>query len=351
MAGRAVSESALFPLPIRPESEELKDDEEDGSVDDGLAEEEECAKPVARKMCHLPSVAEQKLHRLTHTPYRPWCPECVAGRKANYGHRSEVSVRDELSLPEIHLDYCFLRNEPKGESTPVLVVKDRDSKALAAHVVPYKGGDLEWAVLQTVRDLTKWGIVGDLIVRSDQEPALKDFVNELVKLRAKKGLGRTFVEYSAVRESQSNGFIEAGVKTVEGLVRTMKLALEKRLEEILKISQPVFAWLVEHAADVATKYGRGHDGVSPYRRLKGKDCKGELFEFGCRVYHRVPGKTQGGLMIPRCLEGIWLGKRLAIEEHIVSMPDGRVVRTRAVQAVAEEMQWCRDRVLGVTGLP
>ena len=57
MAGRAVSDSALFPLAIGPESEELKDHEEDGSVAEGLAEKA-CAKPVARMMCRplqLPS--------------------------------------------------------------------------------------------------------------------------------------------------------------------------------------------------------------------------------------------------------------------------------------------------------
>ena len=55
-----------------------------------------------------------------------------------------------------------------------------------------------------------------------------------------------------MKESQSNGFIEAGVKTLEGLVRTMKLALEKHLSKPLEVSHPLFAWLVEHAADVAT---------------------------------------------------------------------------------------------------
>ena len=56
-------------------------------------------------------------------------------------------------------------------------------------------------------------------------------------------------------------------------------------------------------------------------------------------------------MTPRWLEGIWLGKRFSSEEHVVSMPDGKVVRTRAVQSVAEELQWNKDMVLAVSGLP
>ena len=42
-------------------------------------------------------------------------------------------------MPEVHMDYCFLRNKEGEEALPVIVLKDRDSRALAAHGVPYKG--------------------------------------------------------------------------------------------------------------------------------------------------------------------------------------------------------------------
>ena len=51
---------------------------------------------------------------------------------------------------------------------------------------------------------------------------------------------RTIVEHSLERESQSNGFIEAGVKTVEGMVRTMKLNLEHHLHECIELDHPIF---------------------------------------------------------------------------------------------------------------
>ena len=37
----------------------------------------------------------------------------------------------------------FFQNQPGGKSAPTTVLKDRDAKALAAHDVPYKRGDLE----------------------------------------------------------------------------------------------------------------------------------------------------------------------------------------------------------------
>ena len=95
---------------------------------------------------------------------------------------------------------------------------------------------------------------------------MKDFVNELTKLRNAIPGVRTIVEHSPVRESQSNGFIEAGVKTVEGMVRTMKLNLEHRLHECIEVDHPIFYWLVEHAADVSTKFQKGVDGKTAYER-------------------------------------------------------------------------------------
>ena len=89
--------------------------------------------------------------------------------------------------------------------------------------------------------------------------------------------------------------VNLGAETVEGMVRAMKLNLEQRLHECIEVDHPIFYWLVDHAADVSTKFQKGVDGKTAYERLKGKPYRGEILEFGCQVHHRVPGKTQGGL--------------------------------------------------------
>ena len=38
----------------------------------------------------------------------------------------------------------------------VLVGKDRETKLILAHVVPFKGGDTEWVSEQVCRDLRKY---------------------------------------------------------------------------------------------------------------------------------------------------------------------------------------------------
>ena len=68
-------------------------------------------------------------------------------------------VHEESRVPEVHMDYAFFRNSVGGPTAPVVVLKHKPSKALAAHVVPYKGGDHTWSVEQSVRDVCKWGLL------------------------------------------------------------------------------------------------------------------------------------------------------------------------------------------------
>ena len=55
------------------------------------------------------------------------------------------------------------------------------------------------------------------------------------------------------------------------------------------------AWLVEHAADVLSKYQVGDDGRTAYERLKGKKSQQETVEFGEKVHFRYnfEGKVEG----------------------------------------------------------
>ena len=254
----------------------------DGAVED-LEEVQQGARweqvPLHRKPIRLPSRADQESHRRYHLPFRSWCPECVAGRKPNWGHFS-VSEEDKArACPEIHADYCFFRSREGGTSVPVLVVKDRGSRALAAHVVPQKGATVEWIVEQLKRDLAKWGIwdTVQLVIRCDGEFSLNDLMAELGKARTE---GRTIIENSPKGESASNGMIEAAVKGLEGQVRTLWIALQKRIQANLEVTHPIFAWVIKHSADLITRLAEGSDGQTAWQRLRGRPYRGEMLEIG-----------------------------------------------------------------------
>jgi len=230
----------------------------------------------------------------------------------------------------------------------VLVGKERRSGALIAHVVPEKGAGLEWTIKQVCRDFLKLGLAGKVIVKADQEPALVSLIEGVVKMR---GDAETVPEWSPIGESQANGKAERGVQTIEGLVRSHKLELEEKIGAEVKVESPVFAWLVEHAADLHNKFHVYADGKTSYEKVKGRKYKGEILEFGQAVHHRVPGKTQGGLMAPRWLPGTWIGKRFSSEEHVVATASGKIVRTRAVRSLPTGSMWRKEEIEKIVGLP
>ena len=47
-------------------------------------------------------------------------------------------------VPTICFDYCFLRDHPGGESVLVMVGLEKRSKMKLAHVMPFKGGGVDW---------------------------------------------------------------------------------------------------------------------------------------------------------------------------------------------------------------
>ena len=168
------------------------------------------------------------------------------------------------ATPEMHGDYAFFRDK-KGEkegTRTVLVMVDRKSAGICANVVPKKGVGGGFAVKQVHRDMRKFGHRHKITLRSDGEPAIKDLFEKVASMCAPE----TLLENSPVGDSRANGRAERAVQSVEKQVRALKLATEKNLGEF-SVSHPCFAWLVNHAADVITKFRVHPDGSTSYERL------------------------------------------------------------------------------------
>ena len=119
-----------------------------------------------------------------------------------------------------------------------------------------------------------------VVFKSDQEPALGDLLQEVVKRR---GDARTFVEQSPVASSASNGVIERRNLSVEGQVRVLKDAFEARLGKKVPSDHAALAWLVEFAAVLVKRFEVGYDGKTPYERSGGsrRSCWGSSSVSGC----------------------------------------------------------------------
>ena len=126
-----------------------------GREETPIEESEEVRQVTAPPVPVTPTRQEVLTHRLTHRPFRSWCPHCVRGKsREDRHHRS--SQKDEFrGIPKVVSDYFFVgRKRPaareermqeeeeaqKEGQTPILVIKDTASKALYAHACPCKGG-------------------------------------------------------------------------------------------------------------------------------------------------------------------------------------------------------------------
>ena len=127
---------------VRPK-DEVQEGGEDGVGAKGLRKPEE------------PTADEVRTHMLTHVPFRSWCPHCVRGRGISDQHK-RTKEKEDRGLPVVHMDYAFFRRKVGGRVAPTVVSKERKSGALAAHVVPYKGGNHDATVEQCVLDLKRW---------------------------------------------------------------------------------------------------------------------------------------------------------------------------------------------------
>ena len=248
----------------------------------------------------------------------------------------------------------------------ILVAREKSTKMTLATVVPMKGTSVEYPVRRTLTFLKEMGLEGaEVVIKSDQEPALKDLLNTIAARRTAKSkiekfdkddgpadgdasasgpptpsVGRTIHESSPAGSSQSNGLIERAIQDVEGQVRTMKLAFESHLGEKIQSAHNMVPWLVEYAAVLLNRGQVGQDGKTSYERLKGKPASLPGMQFGERLLWRtnIPAGDRRNRMDTQTSEGMYLGQRKVSGEYLVGSAEG-VFRPRTVHRVPLEKRW------------
>ena len=346
----------LGPLrPVRPPNTFLEEEDAEADAADQTEpveadEEEEVEEALVAKLLRsptAPTAAERAAHAPTHLPYRSWCDECVAGRRDNPAHRHVE--HQENSVHEVMMDYCFLRRQDEEEVITILVLKERQSRAIQAWVVPNKSTLLDEgaAAERAVEGIRRFGFRNKLILKVDNE-------NAILALRTlvldKLGMS-ALEEEPHPHESQSNGAVENGVRLTKGLLRVHLLALERKLGHRVPSKHPILAWLVEHVADTATKYLKGADGRTAYERLFGKHVHEEGLEFGEQVLWRQrASKDMNVLLEARWTVGLWLSRAWGTPHHRIGDSES-VWQTRAVQRRPETERWHPDLLGAVRATP
>ena len=222
------------------------------------ADDEPTGSSAAMPSMSAPSIKEKEEHFVSHFPFRAWCEHCVRGKAKAMKH---VRVdHSEEQVPVISVDYCFMNSkddtviteDTQSKHSPVLVVRDRWTRMVFAHVLPYKGvqkGPVGSKCL--LNDLRKLGYP-KMIVRYDPEPALQAVVEA-----AKNGFqGQLILEKIPVGVSESKGEIERAVQTIEGQSRTLRSALETSYGSKIGDDSVILTWLVEHAGTLHNLFHR-----------------------------------------------------------------------------------------------
>ena len=221
-----------------------------------------------------PTKKEYDEHMATHWPFRFWCPFCVMGRGKSDSHKHNGGLSDSQAnrIPIVSVDYMFM-TKPKGDEDrdagmPTIVMVDRDSGHVSADMLPEKG-NFPNAVKRLSHNLQFLGYKR-LILKSDQEPAIINLKAALVRERPED----IMTEESPVNEHQANGQVERAVRIVQGQIRTMRGALQARINATVRSNWDICPWLVRHAAATISRFKRGEDGNTPHMRIRGREFKG-----------------------------------------------------------------------------
>ena len=227
-------------------------------------EEARSARPATTPK--TPTPEEYRIHRLTHLPYRSWCPHCVKAKKRNPSHR-RIGKEGKRNIPVISMDYMFVNNKGEDHANPTLVIKDHWRGGVWAFMVIRKGSQTTYISQRVAKIISSLGY-REVVIKCDQEPAIKELQRDIREemwkelkqaaenLKESRGDDRVIIESgssimlenSPVGESQSNGMIERTIQSVQEQIRVIKNTIEEEASMKIDSTSHVWPWLIEYAA-------------------------------------------------------------------------------------------------------
>jgi hypothetical protein len=293
----------------------------------------------------MPGLEEIRRHEINHCPYRNWCAHCVFGRGKDLDHRK--GIEEERGLHEFAFDYCFPGDE-LGYKITLLVGRERLTGMIMSTTVPAKGSLGTFACDKVMQFLDECGCSeNDVVIKTDQEPAIEFLMKDVKEARTK---ARTLIEEAPKQSKGSNGMAERAVQAIEGMVRTMKSALEERVGRSIKAEAPIITFMAEHASYLINRMEVGKDGKTSYERNKGKRSTVLGVEFGEKMMVKKFAKTKMEKLNPRWYYGIFVGVKRSSGEIFVSTQDG-IKKARSVRRLPVEKRWCEDCIEWVKFVP
>ena len=152
-------------------------------------------------------------------------------------------------------------------------------------------------------------------------------------------------------ESDSNAHIERAIQDVEGQVRTLRAALEWRLQKPVKLSHAIVPWLIRHAACLITRCRVRPSGKTSLEMIKGHKTNARITEFGEVVLFKIPKtKLNPGKFEDQWDAGVYVGYDMRTMESLVGTPAG-VFKVTDIRRRPLQERWSADRACSIAGSP
>ena len=286
-----------------------------------------------------PSEQERRWHELTHCPYQPWCSVCVRGRGRDDPHRKQTQIEEKV--PDVQIDYFFLKTQAEEKVVPCLSAVDSVYGRTMAVQCEQKGRGDKYAVKSLENFCRSLGFE-KFTLTEDPENATGDVaVNE--KLPA---------AIPCATPKGSKGFLGRAERlhgTVEGLMRTFRVAIGDHYKVQIPITHPIVSWMVRHAAWIHDRYQTGMDGRTAYFRHMLRDYKSGLVPFGESVVWRMLGPIKHKLQ-ENWGFGIWLGRDNLHDCHILGTRHGTTL-ARSIRRLPPSERYDKQLLLAMRGRP
>ena len=117
------------------------------------------------------------------------------------------------------------------------------------------------------------------------------------------------MEESPVKSTGANGVVERGVQGVEGHIRAIFLALQRRMGRKIDAREKIVNFIPEYASYLMNRLEVGKDGKVAYDRAKGKKPTVLRVEVGEKLLYKVKLKAKLEKINSRWEFGIFVGVR------------------------------------------
>ena len=141
------------------------------------------------------------------------------------------------------------------------------------------------------------------------------------------------VETVVPADHAANGAAETTINVLRRLAGVFVTQIEKALGIGMTIGSmhPLYSWSLVHAAWIHNRFTVRH-GQTPYELCSSRMYTGKIALFGEAVlgYLRTSQKAA-----PCWTRGLWLGKALNNDAHVIGVPGGKVFVTRSIRRFSE----------------